>query len=345
MLQAEKINLKSRRSTTEVKNWLAQEVNLNYGLDADTTFVIRSGGKIIATASRSGSVFKYFGVDSAHQGENITSTLLGALMDDAFQQGIYHYFIFTSPENRVLFESAGFHLVIQNEYACLLEGGVSSIDEFMAGLKAQLSTPRGTRGAIVMNLNPMTKGHLYLIEDARQKVDELIVFIVEEDASVFPFSQRLTIAKEATKHLSGVTVLPGGPYMISQATFPTYFLKKTDENLAAYTATDAGIFANYYAKNLEISDRFVGEEPLDPVTAAYNEALAKVLRTEGIGFYILPRLAYKGSVISASRVRAHLAKGEMKEALDLVPHATATYLTTDQGQEIIAQLREEEDKL
>lgn len=345
MLQAEKINLRSQRSTTEVKNWLAQEVHLNFGLDADTTFVIRSDGKIIATASRSGNVFKYFGIDSAHQGENITSTLLGALIDDAFQQGIYHYFIFTSPENRVLFESAGFHLVIQNQYACLLEGGVSSIDEFMAGLKAQLSAPKGTRGAIVMNLNPMTKGHLYLIEEARQKVDELIVFIVEEDASVFPFSQRLAIAKEATKHLSGVVVLPGGPYMISQATFPTYFLKKTDENLAAYTATDAGIFAKHYAKRLEISDRFVGEEPLDPVTAAYNEALAKELRAQGIGFHILPRLAYKDLVISASRVRAHLAKGETNEALDLVTNATAAYLATDQGQKIIAQLRKEENKL
>lgn len=193
-----------------------------------------------------------------------------------------------------------------------------------------------------MNLNPMTKGHLYLIEEARQKVDDLIVFIVEEDASVFPFAQRLAIAKEATKHLPGIKVLAGGPYMISQATFPTYFLKAADENLTAYTMTDAGIFARYYAQNLEISERFVGEEPLDPVTAAYNEALAKELKAHGIGFHILPRLACKGSVISASRVRAHLAKGEMDEALDLVTDATAAYLATDQGQKIIAQIQEEE---
>ncbi len=342
MYQAQKINLASPRSVVEVRSWLAQQVQLNYGADADSTFVIRSGDEIIATASRSANVFKYFGIHPDHQGENLSAILIGALIDDAFSQGIYHYFIYTSPQHMALFEASGFHPVIQNQYAALLEGGETTIREYMEELKAGLSPPRGERGAIVMNLNPMTRGHLFLIEEALGRVEELIIFIVEEDLSVFPFADRLAIAREATQHLPGVRVLAGGPYMISRATFPTYFLKQADENLAAYTATDAGIFARYYARALGITSRFAGEEPLDPVTAAYNDALARELKTQDIRFEIIPRKTQNGGVISASRVRAHLARGEMEEALALVTDATRRYLATDKGRQIIARLKEKE---
>lgn len=344
MYTPQKINLTRKRVTAEVDNWLQENFHIKYGHDADATFVIRQDEDLIATASRSGNVFKYFGIGKDYRGENLSGILLGALIDEAFEQGIYHYFIFTSPDNIKLFKGSGFKEVIENRYAALLEGGRGNITDYMDRLKLELGEPKGSRGAIVMNLNPMTKGHLYLIEEAKKTVDELIIFLVEEDLSVFPFEDRLAIAREAVKTMPGVRVLPGGPYIISQATFPTYFLKKVDENLPAYTTTDAGIFGKYYAAELGISHRFVGEEPLDIVTSIYNEALAEELQKYGVELHVIRRKELTGVVISASRVRRHLAAGEMAEARELVPEATWQYLESDKGKLIIAKIKEKEEQ-
>lgn len=342
MLTPQKINLAKKRATDEIGSWLKDQFGINYGRDAEATFVIRQGEDLIATASRAGNVFKYFGISEAFQGENLSGILLGALIDEAFSQGIYHYFIFTSPDKLKLFKSSGLTEVISNRYAALLEGGSSNITGYMAHLRQSLGEPVGTRGAIVMNLNPLTRGHLYLIQESRKKVDELIIFLVEEDLSVFPFEDRLAILREAVRDLPGVRVLPGGPYIISQATFPTYFLKQADENLPAYTTTDAGIFGKYYAGELGISRRFVGEEPLDPVTGAYNEALAGELDKYGVVLEVIPRIELAGGVISASRVRRHLAKGELEQARELIPEATWNYLQSEKGRHIIEKIRSKE---
>ncbi|MFZ2256543.1 MAG: [citrate (pro-3S)-lyase] ligase [Clostridiaceae bacterium] len=339
MYTAQKINLAKMRVTEEVDSWLQEHFQIKYGQDVDATFVVRQDEELIATASRAGNVFKYFGISKDHQGENLSGILLGALINEAFDQGIYHYFIFTSPQNSKLFKGAGFTEVIENHYAALLEGGRGSITEYMEELKREIGPPQGTRGAIVMNLNPLTKGHLYLIEQAKEKVDELIIFLVEEDLSLFPFEDRLAMVSEAVKDKAGVKVVPGGPYIISQATFPTYFLKKVDENLPAYTTTDAGIFGKYYAAELGISHRFVGEEPLDMLTSVYNEALAQELKNYDVQLHVIQRKESTGGVISASRVRNHLAKGEMDEAKELVPPSTWNYLESAKGKLVIEKIR------
>lgn len=50
-------------------------------------------------------------------------------------------------------------------------------------------------GAIVMNCNPFTKGHRYLIEQALKTVEYLYIFVVEEDKSYFKFQDRLKMVK------------------------------------------------------------------------------------------------------------------------------------------------------
>ncbi len=341
MQPAELINLTSSRAVNEVREWLAGGFGLTFG-PADATAVIREDGQLIATGSRDGNVFKYFGIAPAHQGENLTGILLNTLMDEAYGRGIYHFFVFTGPEQTPQFKGSGFREIIRNQYAALLESGNQSIGGFMTGLKQAVGEPEGKRGAIVMNLNPLTRGHLFLIEEARKKVDELIIFLVEEDLSVFPFRDRLDILKAQIRELPGVKAVAGGPYMVSRATFPTYFLKKADEDLAAYTTTDAGIFGKYYAPGLGIRERFVGEEPLDPVTAAYNDALASELAAYGVGLTVIPRKADAGGPISASRVRRLLALGQLDDVLALVPEATRTFLLSPAGKDIIDKLQRED---
>lgn len=344
MAIVQRINLKRPKAVEEVRQWLKDLFDLTYGEDADVTFIVRNEeGELIASASRSGNVFKYFGICSAYQGENLSGQLIGALIDDAFLKGIYHYFIFTKPDKAYAFLGNGFKKIMENEYAALLEGGNRSIAAYMDQLKVKLGEGSGNRGAIVMNLNPMTLGHRYLIEEAAKKVDDLIVFIVEEDKSVFPFATRLKIAQEALADLPNVRVVPGGPYIISQATFPTYFLKRMDDNLIAYTRTDAGLFGKYYAGELGITQRFVGEEPLDLVTNAYNEALTLELARYNVALHIIPRKRDEVDVISASRVRRLLAADEMEKVEKLVVPATYEFLRSPLGEETIEKIKEEEE--
>lgn len=84
-----------------------------------------------------------------------------------------------------------------------------------------LANPR--TGAVVMNANPFTLGHRWLVEYAASKVDLLHVFIVSEDVSLVPLSVREQLVREGTADLGNLVYHQTGPYMISNATFPSYF--------------------------------------------------------------------------------------------------------------------------
>lgn len=182
-------------------------------------------------------------------------------------------------------------------------------------------------GAIVMNGNPFTLGHRYLIEQAASQCDVLHLFVVAENRSLFPTRDRLTLIEAGTADLSNVRVHPSGRYMISAATFPTYFLKENEDAARLQSQLDVTLFAARIAPVLHIAKRFAGQEPLDPVTRAYNETMAALLPRHGIEFLKLPRLEIGGAPVSASRVRALLReKGPCPEVFELVPEVTRRYL-------------------
>lgn len=181
-------------------------------------------------------------------------------------------------------------------------------------------------GAIVMNCNPFTRGHLYLIETAAREVDVLYVFVVQEDKSVFPFQDRIRLVKEGTKHISNVTVLPSGQYMISASTMPGYFEKEDLQNEKLDASQDLGIFSQYIAPALNITVRFAGEEPLDHFTRQYNESMKEIFPEYGIKFMEIPRKEEEGEVISASRVRRLLKEKNWEEIRKMVPDCTYYYL-------------------
>ena len=65
-----------------------------------------------------------------------------------------------------------------------------------------------------------------------------------------------------TADLANVTVCEGSAYAISQATFPTYFLKQLDKASENQIELDLQIFARYLAPALGATVRFVGTEPV-----------------------------------------------------------------------------------
>jgi [citrate (pro-3S)-lyase] ligase len=189
-------------------------------------------------------------------------------------------------------------------------------------------------GSIVMNCNPFTYGHRYLIEQALKKVDYLIIFVVEEDKSVFSFTERFVMVCEGVADLENVKVVPSGPFILSRTTFPEYFIKIRDEELEQNVENDITLFAEKIAPRLNIRYRFVGEEPEDDVTNEYNNAMKRILPQNGVELIEIPRKMQNRKVISASKVREILEHDTIRGLCELIPETTLQILFDEYRKEI-----------
>lgn len=185
-----------------------------------------------------------------------------------------------------------------------------------------LTTTTPLRGVVVMNCNPFTLGHRYLIEQAAKQVERLFVMVVREDCSLFAYAERKAMVEQGVAHLENVTVIDGSEYAISQATFPTYFLKRLDDAADTQMLLDLDLFRRHIAPALGATVRFVGTEPTDRLTRRYNQLMHEVLAD----VRETARLEKKGNVVSASRVRKAMEQGDMSTIRQLVPPTTLPYI-------------------
>ncbi|MBE6565349.1 MAG: [citrate (pro-3S)-lyase] ligase [Ruminococcaceae bacterium] len=297
------------------------------------------GEELACCGGFDGSTVKCVAVDPAHRGEALMNTLISHLQEKLVYRGVKNIKVFTKPENEAIFTSVGFHVVDKVDQVLLLESGHPGIRDYTAALEKERR--EGINGAIVMNCNPFTKGHRYLIEYAASRCDWLNVFVVREDKSLFPFDVRYDLVKRGTADLPNVIVRDGGDYMISSSTFPSYFLKEYSSATRVHANLDVDIFGKFIAPALGISVRFAGEEPFDPVTLEYNKAMIEILPKYGLEKpQIIERLHSGHEVISAGRVRRHLAKGEMDRVRECVPDLTYEFLLTERGAQIIQRIKE-----
>jgi len=223
----------------------------------------------------------------------------------------------------LLVSSLFFYAVAQTADVLLMENRRNGVVRFLDTLPP---AENGVVGAVVMNCNPFTKGHRYLIETAARECDRLLVFVLSEDRSEFSAKDRMEMVKRGTADLPNVTVLPTGPYLISSATFPTYFLKDREAATEVQCLLDIEVFTKYFAPRFGITRRYVGTEPLSPMTNRYNEALKQQLPQKGIVLREIPRLEAGGAPVSASRVRSLLKNGQSQALTDLLPLTTLDYL-------------------
>ena len=181
-------------------------------------------------------------------------------------------------------------------------------------------------GCIVMNCNPYTLGHDYLVKYASSNVDLLYLFVLEEDRSYFSFKDRFNMVKKCTESLKNVVVLPSGKYVISANTMPGYFEKEYLQNDILDPSYDLTVFCEAVAPLFHITTRFVGEEPNDKYTKQYNEWMRKLLPQYNISFCEIKRFAINDRAVSGTEVR-ELYINEMWDALkQLVPDAVLDYL-------------------
>lgn len=185
-----------------------------------------------------------------------------------------------------------------------------------------LTTTTPLRGVVVMNCNPFTLGHRYLIEQAAKQVERLFVMVVREDCSLFAYAERKAMVEQGVAHLENVTVIDGSEYAISQATFPTYFLKRLDDAADTQMLLDLDLFRRHIAPALGATVRFVGTEPTDRLTRRYNQLMHEVLAD----VREIVRLEKDGNAVSASRVRKAMEQGDMSTIRQLVPPTTLPYI-------------------
>lgn len=315
-------------------------------------------GEMIAGGGLKGNVIKCVAVDDAHKGEAIANTLISHLIAHANEEGHSNVMLFTKPKNRQLFESLSFRLLAEAPDAVLMETGIGGINNTVEALKKireesekykeynkeckeeektnlttltpqhhntttpqpLTTTPR--RGVIVMNCNPFTLGHRYLIEQAAKQVERLFVMVVREDCSLFAYAERKAMVEQGVAHLKNVTVIDGSEYAISQATFPTYFLKRLDDAADTQMLLDLDLFRRHIAPALGTTVRFVGTEPTDRLTRRYNQLMHEVLAD----VRETARLEKDGNAVSASRVRKAMEQGDMSTIRQLVPPTTLPYI-------------------
>lgn len=283
--------------------------------DADVVALMTDDDfNIVACGARAGHTLKQFAVSPDLEGQGVFATVLSELLNEAARQGLRRLFICTKPKNAAMFGSMGFYPIVETKDAVLMEDRKNGFSDYLASL------PRyaGECGAIVMNGDPFTRGHLHLCEYAAAHCDALYVFSVSEPGSAFSPDERFDMLKAGTAHLLNCHVVHTEEYLVSRETFPAYFIRDEQHADQVKADLDIELFRKRIAPALHIKKRFVGEEPFSPTTRAYNERMKALLPESNIELCEIPRL----EAISASRVRKLIEAGRIEETKELVPETT-----------------------
>ncbi len=342
-----KINIRERRKNeTEIIKEFLNNQGIMYEEPLDYTVIAEQGGRMVGTGSLYGNIMKCVAVDKSMRGQDMLSVIVTHLIKVAFKNGFDNIVVYTRPENRPFFESVGFKLLAEcPPYYVWLELG-GGIDEYRHYLLEQAFDNAYEKdiGAVVINANPFTKGHQFLIDQASKMSDFLYVFLVQRDKFPFPYRDRKSIVEQVFKDRKSIKVLRTGGYMDSSAIVPTYFLKETERDLdieQVRACLDTSLFVIHIAPTIGIKKRFIGKPLSACKSNPYTAAIKKILPSSGIQVVEIPRKKSEdGRPISASRVRM-LLKNNMCERLeDLVPPITYKYLCSEKGKEIVQKLKE-----
>ena len=311
-------------------------------VDYYATLVDETTDEIVAGGGLKGGVIKCVAVADGHKGEAVANQIVSHLIAQANADGHQCVKLFTKPQNQRMFESMSFRLLAEAPKAILMETGIGGIKRYSEELESEKEKVKSEKsngklhhlnpspqqpimpqsGIIIMNCNPFTLGHRYLIEQAAQQVETLYILVVREDCSMFSYDERKAIISRGVAHLDNVVVCDGSEYSISATTFPTYFLKCLSDASDTQMTLDIDLYRRHIAPALGATVRFVGTEPDDPLTRRYNELMKSMLPD----VREVARLQQSGVAVSASRVRKAIVENHLALAARLVPPTTVPYI-------------------
>ena len=335
-----KVYPSDKRANAQIeKLLLAEGIRRDKNLDY-TCAVYDDDYNIIATGSCFGNTLRCMAVSSSHQGEGLMNQVVSHLVQHEYERGINHLFLYTKCSSAKFFGDLGFYEIVRvDNQVVFMENRRTGFSDYLADL-AKTRRNGESVAALVLNANPFTLGHLYLVEKAARENDVLHVFIVSEDASLVPFSVRKRLVIEGTSHLRNLVYHDTGPYIISSATFPSYFQKDDEAVIESHANLDLSVFVRI-AKTLGITARYVGEEPKSLVTGIYNRIMSERLPEHRIVCVIVPRKTEEsGQVISASNVRQAIKDGRLEDIRELIPESTYRFFASPEADEVVRRIRE-----
>ena len=311
-------------------------------VDYYATLVDETTDEIVAGGGLKGGVIKCVAVAEGHKGEAVANQIVSHLIAQANADGHQCVKLFTKPQNQKMFESMSFRLLAEAPKAILMETGIGGIKRYCEELESEKGKVKSEKsncelhhlnpspqqpimpqsGIIIMNCNPFTLGHRYLIEQAAQQVQTLYILVVREDCSMFSYDERKAMIVRGVAHINNVVVCDGSEYSISATTFPTYFLKSLSDASDTQMTLDIDLYRRHIATALGATVRFVGTEPDDPLTRRYNELMKSMLPD----VREVARLQQSGVAVSASRVRKAIVENHLALAARLVPPTTVPYI-------------------
>lgn len=312
---------------------ISRDQNLDY-----TCGIFDANGSLIATGSCFGNTLRCLAVDSAHQGEGLMNAVVTHLTEIQFARENTRLFLYTKCSSAKFFQDLGFYEIARvTDRVVFMENQRTGFSDYLKNLDTQKKSGQKA-AALVVNANPFTLGHLYLVEKAAAENEVLHLFIVSEDISLVPFSVRKRLVMEGTAHLKNICYHDSGPYIISNATFPSYFLKDAETVIHSHALLDLTIFIKI-AEVLGITRRYVGEEPTSQVTAIYNRTMQEELPKAGIECLVIPRKESQGKPISASTVRQAIKEGNLSAVRSLVPESTYRFFLSEEAAPIIQKIK------
>lgn len=320
-----------------LKEGIERDKNLDYSIG-----LFDEDYNLAATGSCFGNTLRCLAVSSDRQGEGLLNQVVTHLIEHQYRKGNTHLFLYTKCDTARFFGDLGFYEIARvRDRLVFMENKKNGFSQYLEQLKKETPVPQhkpSTIGTVIMNANPFTLGHQYLLTKAASMVDMLHVFVVSEEQSLVPFTVRDRLVKEGSAHLSNLVYHQTGPYLISNATFPSYFLKDSDTVIRSHAQLDVQIFSQI-AEALGVTDRFVGEEPFSQVTGIYNQVMQEALEQTGIRFTVFARKADGDGAISASLVRQLIQEGNIQSMKEKVPECTYRFFTSPEAEPVIKEIR------
>ncbi|MBS4534739.1 [Clostridium sp. D2Q-14] len=336
-LEKKRIFLDDKEEKRELEEFLNTQ-NIRLDENVEYTVGVFNGDELVATGSLSKNTLRSIAIKPEYQGTSLLNKVISHLISEAYQRGNTHLFIYTKPESAKSFNFLGFYEIARVNEVVLMENISDGINSYLKEISTQTVNGKNI-ASIVMNANPFTNGHQYLVETAARENDALHLFVVSEEASIIPFSIRYELVKKEIEYLDNVILHKGGSYMVSRATFPSYFMKDSQEVVKVYAELDLTIFKKYIIPTLNINSRYVGEEPYCEVTRTYNETMKRILEGNNMRVKIVPRLQSKRRAISASFVRELIKKDEIERIKDFVPISTYEFFRSKDAKDLIENIR------
>jgi [citrate (pro-3S)-lyase] ligase len=305
-------------------------------------------GEMVGTGSHQGRILKYVAVAPKFRDTTAFALIVTDLTEKLLK--IYkHTFVFTRPENSVRFRGLGYsEIATAPPLFTVLEFGFESIQTYQHYLQT-IAIPAKTSdvAAIVVNCNPFTNGHKFLIEKASAENEVVYLIVVEEERSAFSFPVRWELIRKGISHLANVVMVRGGMYVVSGAIFPSYFLKceEISDVMQKQAELDVTVFARYIVPVLKIRKRYVGTEAYCRTTEAYNQAMKAILPAYGVEVIEIERKSVGNgpdaspNYISASKVRQAIREDRLNEVLDFLPESTREFLLSDESRAIRLKIK------